>query len=149
MWVRSKVRGREVAAVFLLEDSRVRFTFILVFFRRPFARCKGIQDILEFWIPRHGFRIPDSRYWNPDSLSVELGFRIPIVSGIPDSSSCIPDSQAQDSGFHSKFFHDSEFHKKKFRGLRGIQIPLHWATFLENNRNILVIKCEKYKQGKS
>ena len=124
MWVRSKVRGREVA-VFLLEDS-------------------GVRVILD-----STSRIPDSRYWNPDSLSVELGFRIPIVSGIPDSSSCIPDSKAQDSGFHSKFFHDSEFHKKKFRGLRGIQIPLHWATFLENNRNILVIKCEKYKQGKS
>ena len=30
-----------------------------------------------------------------DSLSVELGFRIPIVNGIPDflSCSCIPDSK--------------------------------------------------------
>ena len=34
------------------------------------------------------------------SFSVELGFRIPIVSGILDFYGCIPDSKAQDSGFH-------------------------------------------------
>ena len=38
-------------------------------------------------------------------LSVELGFWIPIVSGIPDSLSCIPDSKAQDCGFHKQNFH--------------------------------------------
>ena len=44
----------------------------------------------------------DSRFQLLDSksFSVELGFRIPIVSSIPDSLSCIPDSKAQDSGFH-------------------------------------------------
>ena len=30
---------------------------------------------------------------------MEVEFYIPIVSGIPDSLSCIPDSKAQDSGF--------------------------------------------------
>ena len=35
-------------------------------------------------------------YWIPvDCLSVVLGFRIPIVSGIPDSLSCIPDSTSK------------------------------------------------------
>ena len=43
--------------------------------------------------------IPDSRY-GFQSLSVELGLRIPIFSGIPDSLSYSPDSKAQDSGFH-------------------------------------------------
>ena len=43
--------------------------------------------------------IPDSKYWIPDFLSVELGFWIPIVSRIPDSVSCIPVSEAQESGF--------------------------------------------------
>ena len=33
----------------------------------------------------------------PDFQSVELGFWIAIVSGIPDSLSCILDSNAQDS----------------------------------------------------
>ena len=65
------------------------------------APRKGIQDNLGLdstpWIP-------NSRYWIPDSLSVELGFRIPIVSGIPDSISCIPDSTAQDSKFHLQKF---------------------------------------------
>ena len=35
---------------------------------------------------------------------MELGFRIPIVSGIPDSFSCIPDSTAQDSKVHQQKF---------------------------------------------
>ena len=46
-----------------------------------------------------GFQLLGSR-----SYTVELGFRIPIVSGIPDSHSCIPDSKAQDSGFYKQKF---------------------------------------------
>ena len=53
--------------------------------------------------------IPDSRYWILDSLSVELGFQIPIVSGIPDSLSCFLDSKAQDSGLHKQIFPDFGF----------------------------------------
>ena len=64
--------------------------------------------------------ILDPRYWIPNSWSVELGFWIPIVSGIPDSDrywnsgfrslvgfripgvNGIPDSDRQwDSRFHS------------------------------------------------
>ena len=72
---------------------------------------KEIQDSLGFWIPRCGFRIPGTGF---QFLSVELEFWIPIVSGIPDSLSCIPDSKAQDSRFHQQKFPDSE-----------ILIPLH------------------------
>ena len=36
------------------------------------------------------------------SMSLELGFWIPIVSEIPDSLSCIPDSKVQGSGFHAQ-----------------------------------------------
>ena len=68
----------------------------------PITPCKGIQDILGFWIPRCGFRIPGTGF---QSWSVELGFWIPIVSGIPDSLGCIPDSKAQKSGFHKQKFH--------------------------------------------
>ena len=49
-----------------------------------------------------------------DSLSEELGLRIPIDSGIVDSLSCIPDSKAQDSAFHSKICWISGVHKQKF-----------------------------------
>ena len=42
-------------------------------------------------IPRREL-VPDSRYW------------IPIVGGILDSLSCIPDSKAQDSGFQKQKF---------------------------------------------
>ena len=45
---------------------------------------------------------------------MELGFRIPILSGIPDSLSCIPDSKVQ----------DSRFHKQSFPGFRILQAKL-------------------------
>ena len=56
-----------------------------------------------------GFQVLNSSIckWN-------IGFRIPIVSGIPDSLCCIPDSKTQDSGFHKQKFPDS-----------GIRILLH------------------------
>ena len=54
--------------------------------------------------------IPDSGYWNPDSLPVELGFWIPIVSGIPDSLCCIPDSKPRISDSISKILSKSGFH---------------------------------------
>ena len=57
------------------------------------ALCKGIQDSLRFWIPLRGFRIPGNRF--RISLSVELGFWIPIVSGIADVLSWITDSTAK------------------------------------------------------
>ena len=46
-----------------------------------------------------GFPLLDSR-----SFPLELGFRIPIVSGIPDSYSCIPVSKGQEPGFQKQKF---------------------------------------------
>ena len=55
---------------------------------------------------------------SPDSLSVEFGFRIPIVCRIPDNSSWITDSKAQDVGSHKQtsenFFFYFGFHKQRF-----------------------------------
>ena len=62
--------------------------------------------------------IPDSRYQIPDSLSAELGARIPIVSGILDSFSCIPDSRTWDSGFHKQKF-------PTFRNADSLKVMLH------------------------
>ena len=63
------------------------------------SHVKGIQDILEFWIPRLRFRIPITGFkiffsetWIPDSN----------CSRIPDSYSCIPDSKTQEFGFHQQ-----------------------------------------------
>ena len=64
--------------------------------------------------------ILDSRQWN-----LELGFRVPIVSGIPDSLSCIPDSKAQDSP--SKFSQILDYKSKNLLDSR-IWIPLHEAN---------------------
>ena len=57
----------------------------------------GPQNSLGFWIPPSGFRISGT-------LSVELGFRNPVVRGIPDSLSCNPDCKARDSGLHKQEF---------------------------------------------
>ena len=59
-----------------------------------FAPCNGIHGRLVFWVQHCVFRIPGAGF---QSLSVERGFWTPIVSGIPVSLSCIPDSKAQDS----------------------------------------------------
>ena len=48
------------------------------------------------------FHAVDSGYQVPDYLSVDIEFLIAIISGIPDSLSCIPDSKNQESGFHKQ-----------------------------------------------
>ena len=77
-----------------------------------------------------GFLPLDSRFQLLDShsLSVGLGFRIWIVSGIPDSLSCIPDSKAQ----HFRF------HKQKFLGFRNTNSSLAWG---EGERYLLKQVC--------
>ena len=64
-----------------------------------FALYKVIENSLGFWIPHGEFRISGTE------------FPIPIVSGIPDS-------EAQDSRFHSQNFSDS-----------GIRFTLHEAIY--------------------
>ena len=58
----------------------------------------------------------------PGLLSVELGVRIPIVCGIPDSLTCISDS-------------DSEFHKQRIPDSSGKNFPdsLTWREFCPVN----------------
>ena len=109
-------------------------------------KCKGIQACLGFQIPRHVFRIPRTEF---HSLMVELGFRTPIVTEIPDSKahdsgfheqnlsdSGILEQNFSDSGFHEQnfsdsgfleqYFSDSGFHEQSFSEC-GIRIPLHGA----------------------
>ena len=74
--------------------------------------------------------IQDSRYWIPDFLSVEVRFGIPIVSWIPDSLICIPDSKAQVFSFH----------KQKFPGFRnllhGAIVSMHVLFFSFRARDV-------------
>ena len=54
---------------------------------------KGTQDSSGFWIPHRVFGIPRWCWYSiPFSLKLELGFQIPIVSGILDSLSYITES---------------------------------------------------------
>ena len=90
---------------------------------RHFRYFKGIQDI-------PGFRIPGIWF---QSYSEEFGFWIPIVSKIPDSLSCIPDST-------SKIL-DS-----------GIRIPLRWCCdIVLNSYNIVptLLRCAKNRRCES
>ena len=80
-----------------------------------FARCKEIQDS----VPGTGFR----------TLSVEFGFQIPIVNGIRDPSSRIPDSKASDFGTSRKSFPDSGFLKQWFLGLQNLDFHTWSDTF--------------------
>ena len=70
-------------------------------------------------------------------MSVELGFWIPIVSGIVDSLSCLLDSKVQDFGFHKKIFSNSGFHRQKFPGFRN-------PNFLTQGKTLWHIYSKKY-----
>ena len=59
-------------------------------------------------------------------MLVELEFWIPIVIAIPDSLGCMPDSKAQDSGFHQQKFPDSEILIPLYG---AISIFLHYSLF--------------------
>ena len=109
------------------------------------ATCnyKGIQDSLTFWILRHGFRTPG------------IGFRISIVSGIPNSLSLITDSKARDSGSHKQNFRDSELHKWKFsripysisKGPRDTGIPIPSRGWHENKSCKAVLSCADFSHA--
>ena len=109
------------------------------------ALCKGIEDGLGFWFRGLEFQIPGTGF---QSLSVELGFWVPIFSGIPDSFSCIPDST-------SKIFLDSgtkiplpsamkswqnKWNKWKFNWILAIETPLNSK---EHNKSveIYILPC--------
>ena len=79
--------------------------------------------------PRQSW-IMDSTPWIPDSLSVELGFRISIFNGVPKSLSCIPDSKSQDSRFPS---------------LMGFRIP--WAEFQISNPRVLESTSKNFRES--
>ena len=68
-----------------------------------------------------GFQALDSR-----SFSVELGFRIPVVSGSLDSFRSV--FRILDAT--GKNFQDSRFHMQKFPGFRNPD-SLHGANFLQ------------------
>ena len=64
--------------------------------------------------------------WKKRLGLVELGFRIPIVSVIPDSLSCMPDSKAHDFTFRKRF------NKQKF-----LTFHLFFILFLKTRTKII------------
>ena len=76
----------------------------------------GIQDCLGFQIPRHGFRIPFNGFRIPgtefQSLMLEVEFRTPIVSEIPDF-------KGHDFGFNKQDFPGSRIPGAKRLGFRN------------------------------
>ena len=116
---RPKLRLNNLSCIMLKQEKLLFKQLNAVNYRPMHVResitpCKGI--------PRRGFRVSGTVF---QSFLVELGFRIPILSGIPDSLSCIPDSKTQNSGFRKrKIYQIPDFTSKNF--LRsGDGIPLH------------------------
>ena len=77
---------------------------------------------IQSWILDSTLSIADSGYWIPDSLSAELVFWIPVVSGILDFLSWITDLKTEDSGLRipqANISCDFGFHKQRSPGLRN------------------------------
>ena len=106
--------------------SQSQNTDLNVNVQRNFRPWNGINDSLGFWILRCGFWIPG--YFN--LLSVEPRFWVSIDSWVSDSLSCIPDSKAQDFGFH----------KQKFPGFRNSDSLALGEKF---SRNFSLVMCHK------
>ena len=97
-------------------------------------QCKGIQDMLGFSI---AFRSPGAAF---QSFSVDwLGFWILIVSGIPDSLSCILDSKAQDSGFHKQNFPEIRILQAKISQIPDFRFPYKEQWTVSTNTNGVVL----------
>ena len=111
-WYKIFVHWKSKLLNVLVDSVLIRGVSYWVILKMAVPR-KRKQDSLGFWIPRRGFWILGTGL---QPLSVELGFCIPIVSRILDSSSCIPKPRISDST--KKIFPDS-----------AIRIPLHWATW--------------------
>ena len=80
-----------------------------------FAPCKVIQDSPGFWILHCGFRI--ACQWNLDSTFQSLAcFWIPLAKSHDGScSNLIPNSKAQDSGYHDLKFPTFQNHGETLR----------------------------------
>ena len=81
------------------------------------STCVAIQDSAP--------QIPDTRQWIPGFFASGTWILILIVSRIPDSLSCIPDSKTQGCGFHNQRL-PTDFE---------IQIPLPGATIVSVDRD--------------
>ena len=89
---------------YLLISENIFFFFFLNLHAKESRRMKGSPRIQS-----HGL-IQDSRFWFSDSFHQwNLISRIPVVSGIPDSSRCIPDSKSQDSTFNKQKFSQNPY----------------------------------------
>ena len=76
--------------------------------------------------------------------TVELGFRIPIDSGIVDSLSCIPDSKAKDSGFHSNNLLDIGILQAKIsRDPESVFPYIGWPKHPKWNQNLHFIPLDE------
>ena len=120
---------------------------------KVFAQCKRIQESINlrsgdfFWgggggrPPQKTKKSPDRRlreYWILDFLTVELGFRVPIIfSRISDSLSCTRIPKPRISHSTSKNFQIQNSTSKNFPDSR-IRIPLHGAKcYMLKNSSIL------------
>ena len=123
--------------------SKLRYSVRWVFFRvvakydwliqAPVVSAnQGIQDSLVFWIPHSGFQIPGIEFRNVYQWNLDSGFQSFVGS---DSSSCIPDSKAEYSGFYLQEF---PVFRNPLHGTRGSTLVT--SGFPPNNFNAYFCK---------
>ena len=116
---RPKLRLNNLSCIMLKQEQLLFKQFNAVNYRPTHVResittCKGI--------PHRGFRISGTVF---QSFLVELEFWIPILNGIPDSLSCIPDPKTRNSVFDKgKIYQIPDFTSKNFPD-SGDRIALH------------------------
>ena len=110
---------------------------------RTIAPCKGVQDSLEFWIPRRQFRILCQ--WNLDSgfISLDSRFHWSVLRtpkpGIPDSTSKnFPDSLTSSENYMveagSRSFKTKTISTLLSIGLESVRKP-YWIRLPFTHKN--------------
>ena len=88
-------------------------------FTKELPPCKEIQESFGLSIPHRGFRILGTGF---QSLSLELGFCILIVSRFRIPYAVFPIPEPRIHGSKRKIFPGSGFQKQKFHGFWGAKI---------------------------
>ena len=96
----------------------------MLWFLDDFTSCKGIKTGFQLLCSSILFQLLYFQYFS-------------VASGIPDSLSCIPDSRAQDSGFH----------KQNFLGFRNPDF-LTWDKWLTNTQVYSIVLFIHTQAGK-
>ena len=88
---------------------------------KEFTLCKGNKDSFGYWIPRHSFRIPGTRFQILCQMNLDSGFQSLMGFWIPSALS----QPSNLRGSNSMIFPDSRHSTSKYVPDSGIRIYMH------------------------